>query len=92
MTTILTQGRDRVLQVETAFSAGYMLDPLGRDGCKLRGMFGPSARAFGHPGAGGSHGFADPENGLAFAYVMNQMEPGVLPNAKSLRLIDALYA
>ena len=92
MTTILTQGHDRVLQVETAFSAGYMLDPLDRDDCKLRGMFGPSPRAFGHPGAGGSHAFADPENGLAFAYVMNQMEPGVLPNAKSLRLIDALYA
>ncbi len=47
--------------------------------------------AFGHPGAGGSHAFADPENNLAFAYVMNQMEQKLLPNEKSLRLIDALY-
>jgi CubicO group peptidase (beta-lactamase class C family) len=48
----------------------------------------PSLSAFGHPGAGGSLAFADPENRLSFAYVMNQMEPGVLPNAKALRLIE----
>ena len=48
--------------------------------------------AFGHPGAGGSHAFADPENNIAFAYVMNQMELGIFPNAKSLRLVEALYA
>jgi CubicO group peptidase (beta-lactamase class C family) len=92
MTTTLTQGRDRVLLLETAFSAGFMRDPVGADGRKLRAIFGPSLTAFGHPGAGGSHAFADPEHGISFAYVMNQMEPGVLPNAKSLDLIDALYA
>jgi CubicO group peptidase (beta-lactamase class C family) len=57
-----------------------------------RRMFGPSPLAFGHPGAGGSHAFADPENGIAFAYVMNQMEQSLLPNEKSLRLVDALYS
>ena len=46
----------------------------------------------GQPGAGGSHAFADPEHGISFAYVMNQMEPGVLPGPKALRLIEALYA
>jgi CubicO group peptidase (beta-lactamase class C family) len=56
-----------------------------------RRIFGPSASAFGHPGAGGSHAFADPENKIAFAYVMNQMQQTVLPNAKSLRLVDAIY-
>ena len=91
MTTTLTQGRDRVLLMETAFSAGFMRDPVGVDGRKLRAIFGPSLAAFGHPGAGGSHAFADPKHGISFAYVMNQMEPGVLPNAKSLGLIDALY-
>ena len=35
---------------------------------------------------------ADPETGLAFAYVMNQMEPGVLPNEKSLSLLEAVLA
>ncbi len=92
MTTTLAQGPDRVLLLETAFSAGFMRDPVRADGRKLRTNFGPSGSAFGHPGAGGSHAFADPENGLSFAYVMNQMDPGVLPGPKSLRLIEALYA
>ncbi|MFN2507614.1 MAG: hypothetical protein ABR589_02450 [Chthoniobacterales bacterium] len=47
--------------------------------------------AFGHPGAGGSHAYADPENGIGFAYVMNQMEQSLLPNDKSLRLVNAIY-
>jgi CubicO group peptidase (beta-lactamase class C family) len=57
-----------------------------------RKLFGPSSKAFGHPGAGGSHAFADPENKIAFAYVMNQMTQSVLPNEKSLRFVDAIYA
>jgi CubicO group peptidase (beta-lactamase class C family) len=59
---------------------------------QVRGrLFGTSASSFGHPGAGGSHAFADPENGISFAYVMNQMEQSVLPNDKSLRLVGAIY-
>ncbi|HEX8679781.1 MAG TPA: serine hydrolase domain-containing protein [Chthoniobacterales bacterium] len=88
MSTRLAFGLDRVFQIPTAFSAGFMQDPPEA----RRRIFGPSSRAFGHPGAGGSHAFADPENGIAFAYVMNQMEQSVLPNDKSLRLVDALYA
>ena len=91
MTTTLTQGLDRILLLETAFSAGFMRDPVDAEGRKMRTNYGPSGRAFGHPGAGGSIAFADPENRVAFAYVMNQMEPGVLPGPKALRLIDALY-
>jgi CubicO group peptidase (beta-lactamase class C family) len=91
MSTPLVQGPDLVLQTETAFSAGFMQDPIGSDGRKLRHAFGPSRQAFGHPGAGGSHAFADPENGVAFAYVMNQMQPGVLPDERSVRLIEVLY-
>ena len=87
MTTTLVDGMDRVFQMPTAFSAGFMKDPRGA----ARRMFGPSANAFGHPGAGGANAFADPENRLAFAYVMNQMEQQVLPNEKSLQLIDAIY-
>jgi CubicO group peptidase (beta-lactamase class C family) len=91
MSTTLAQGDDRVLLMDTAFSAGFMRDPVGSGGEKLRSYYGPSLRAFGHPGAGGSIAFADPENRMAFAYVMNQMEPGVLPGPKSLRLVEALY-
>jgi CubicO group peptidase (beta-lactamase class C family) len=87
MTTTLSDGMDRVFQIPTAFSAGFMQDSRGF----TRRMFGPSVTSFGHPGAGGSHAFADPENKIAFAYVMNQMEQSVLPNEKSLRLVDAIY-
>jgi CubicO group peptidase (beta-lactamase class C family) len=108
MTTTLTDGMDRVFQIPTAFSAGFMKDAaqgtavscppnqkMGRIGNRpslvTRRLFGPSPHAFGHPGAGGSHAFADPENRISFAYVMNQMEQSLLPNEKSLRLVDAIY-
>ena len=87
MTTTLASGVDRVLQIPTAFSAGFMKDSPETS----RRIFGPSSLAFGHPGAGGSHAFADPENQSSFAYVMNQMEQSLLPNEKSLRLVDAIY-
>jgi len=88
MTTTFSDGIDRVFQIPTAFSAGFMKDSRRA----ARGMFGLSATSFGHPGAGGSHAFADPENKIAFAYVMNQMEQSVLPNEKSLGLVDAVYS
>jgi CubicO group peptidase (beta-lactamase class C family) len=87
MTTTLSDGMDRVFQIPTAFSSGFMKDPRNA----VRRMFGTSPNAFGHPGAGGANAFADPENRIAFAYVMNQMEQSLLPNEKSLRLVDAIY-
>ena len=87
MTTTLSGGMDRVFQIPTAFSSGFMKDPRNA----VRRMFGTSPNAFGHPGAGGANAFADPENRIAFAYVMNQMEQSLLPNEKSLRLVDAIY-
>jgi len=83
-------GPDQVLRVDTAFGIGFMKDPVVNAG-KTRGIFGSSLGAFGQPGSGGSLGFCDPENGVAFAYVMNQMEPGLFPNAKSLRIVNHLY-
>ena len=97
MTSTLIDGIDRVFQIPTAFSAGFMKDSqeskrqiFGRS-TRLRAATARQASSFGHPGAGGSHAFADPENGIAFAYVMNQMEQSLLPNEKSLRLVDAIY-
>ena len=87
MTTTLSDGIDRVFQIPTAFSSGFMKDSRQ----SVQEIFGRSASAFGHPGAGGSHAFADPENKIGFAYVMNQMEQSVLPNEKSLRLVDLIY-
>lgn len=91
MSIRLADGFDRVLRLDTAFSAGFLQDPLTPAGEKSRSIFGPSVRAFGQVGAGGSFAFADPDRGIGFAYVMNQMEPGVLPNAKSLLLIRRMY-
>lgn len=88
----LAQSHDQVLCTHISFGAGFMKDPLDEEtGQKIRRHFGPSYRAFGHPGAGGSLAFADPENGLSFAYVMNQMEVGALPSEKSLGMVDRLY-
>jgi CubicO group peptidase (beta-lactamase class C family) len=88
MTTTLADGIDRVFQIPTAFSAGFLKD--AKDA--RRRLFGTSNLSFGHPGAGGSHAFADPKNKISFAYVMNQMEQSVLPTEKSLRLVDPIYA
>jgi CubicO group peptidase (beta-lactamase class C family) len=87
----LASGTDRILRIPTAFAAGFMKDPISNSGQKMRSLFGPSSSAFGQPGAGGSLAFADPKNNVAFAYVMNQMEPGLLPNPKSLRLVRWAY-
>ena len=110
MTTTIADGMDRVFQIPTAFSAGFMKDSAKAQGAAVssppkqkkgrtgdrpslvtRRIFGPSVASFGHPGAGGSYAFADPENRIAFAYAMNQMEQSLLPNAKSLRLVEAIY-
>ena len=87
MTRTLSNGIDRVFQIPTAFSAGFMKDPKDAP----RRIFGPLISSFGHPGAGGSHAFADPENKISFAYVMNQMKLSVLPGERSLRLVDTIY-
>jgi CubicO group peptidase (beta-lactamase class C family) len=87
MAGTISDGLDKVFQIPTAFSAGFMKDSRNA----TRRILGPSATVFGHPGAGGSHAFADPENKLSFAYVMNQMEQTVLPNERALRLLETLY-
>jgi CubicO group peptidase (beta-lactamase class C family) len=51
-------------------------------------MLGPSS--FGHPGAGGSLGLADPDSGIAFGYVMNKMEMNLAGDPRVQALLDAL--
>ena len=66
---VQVQSPDAVLTVETRRSLGYM-HPIPGSGDRR----GPEA--FGHGGAGGSIGFADPQHRIGFGYAMNQMWAG----------------
>ena len=50
-----------------------------------------SEDAFGHVGAGGSFGFADPKAEMSFGYTMNRMGPGMLLTDRGQSLVDATY-
>jgi len=54
-------------------------------------LFSPSPGWFGHPGIGGSLGYADPDEGIAFAYVMNKLRPQVR-SPTALALSREVYA
>ncbi|MES2997542.1 MAG: serine hydrolase domain-containing protein [Verrucomicrobiota bacterium] len=82
---------DRVLLRRTVFTCGAQVDPLSETGEKERRVYGPGKSAFGHPGAGGSHAFADPATGISFSYVMNAMELSVMPTARCLDLVAAAF-
>ena len=78
-----SNGRDEVLQIPTRFALGFSLNA----GSSLLGNEG----AFGHSGAGGSLGFADPEAGIAFGYVMNKMQLVAGDDPRTLSLISAVH-
>jgi CubicO group peptidase (beta-lactamase class C family) len=56
-----------------------------------QGQYGPNPASFGHAGAGGSVGFADPAARLGVGYAMNQMQPGIETDTRGNRLVRALY-
>jgi len=77
-------GPDIVLERPTRYGLGFQLTMPER-------RLGPSPRAFGHFGAGGSLGFADPDARVAIGYAMNQGRLGW--QHKHVRhLIDLVYA
>jgi CubicO group peptidase (beta-lactamase class C family) len=84
-----SRGRDAVLSLPTRFATGFMLGMPG-------GIFncGPGRRTFGHPGHGGSIGFADPDARIGFGYVTNQYVTGTAPHPdrRVPSLVDAMYA
>ncbi|MEU9846102.1 serine hydrolase domain-containing protein [Streptomyces sp. NPDC047985] len=75
-------GPDRVLVVNTRFGLGYMLHGPASP------LLGPGS--FGHPGRGGSLGFADPESGVALGYVTNGLQKGVTADPRAQALIRAV--
>jgi CubicO group peptidase (beta-lactamase class C family) len=83
-----TSGPDQVF-----LSLGFPLEQEIGLGFWVSGPFTPfgGAGSFGHSGAGGSYGFADPENELAVGYVMNKMSAGLLGDPRARRLVKACY-
>lgn len=75
-------GPDRTLIADTRFAMGFMLNN------DVVPLLGPNA--FGHAGAGGSLGQADPDLGVGYGYVMNQMLSGVTGDPRTIRLNDAV--
>ncbi len=82
---------DATLMIPTRFALGYMksMDNRHRGADTSSVILGPSA--FGHVGAGGSLGFADPASAMSFGYSMNKMGPGILLNERGQALVDAAY-
>ena len=54
-------------------------------------VIGSSDKAFGAPGAGGSVGFADPDTGVGFGYVMNELGFHLISDPRATRLRQALF-
>ena len=77
-TTTHSIGFDEVLRTNTHFGLGFMLP-------SVHAPIGVSAASFGHAGAGGSIAFGDTERRLGFAFVMNQMESGVISGGRSVK-------
>jgi CubicO group peptidase (beta-lactamase class C family) len=75
---------DLVLRVPAMFSLGFMKPPPDAP-------FGTTWTSFGHPGAGGSFAFADPDAEISFAYAMNRMGLYLIDDPREKALRDAVY-
>lgn len=76
--------KDEVIGVPAYYSLGFL-----RPGPEVG--FGSSERSFGTPGAGGSFGFADPDEHIGYAYVMNKLDFWLVDDPREKPLRDALY-
>ncbi len=77
-------GRDLVLPYDVSWGAGVMRNGSGE-------VYGPNPHSFGHSGWGGSCAFADPDRGVAMAYVMNKQDAELIGDGRAKRLIRAAY-
>jgi len=89
---------DATLRIPTRFALGFMKSMDNRKRSLAAKLWGEDcdsvilgSAAFGHVGAGGSLGFADPVAGMSFGYTMNRMGPGLLMNERGQALVDAAY-
>lgn len=84
---------DATLLAPTRFALGYAksMDNRHDPSCTVDDSMILSEEAFGHPGSGGSIGFADPVATMSFGYTMNKMGSGLGLNARGQSLVDATY-
>lgn len=75
---------DEVMKGEVEFSLGFMKNCAGFP-------FG-SRDSFGHPGTGGSLGFADPEAQIGYGYVPNRKSVEFSGDARDVAIRRALYS
>lgn len=92
MGAVNSAGDDLSLLLPTRFALGYAKSidnrrnsPTPDDSLLI------AEEAFGHPGVGGSIGFADPRVRMSFGYAMNLMGPGAGLNPRPQSLVDAAY-
>ncbi len=83
-------GRDAVMSVPTRWAVGYSLEPPAPVP-GIPPMHGPADEAFGHMGAGGQIGFADPVARVGCGFVRNHLENQGLPLMGAC-LVDVLYS
>jgi CubicO group peptidase (beta-lactamase class C family) len=80
-----TSGPDRILlDLDLQWGLGFIVP-------SALVQLGHGPRSFGHFGMGGSIGWADPDAGLAFGYVMNKLSVGMAGDARGYRLVKAVY-
>jgi CubicO group peptidase (beta-lactamase class C family) len=81
------EGVDRVIGTVSRKGIGFF---LGGSINGISGPMGPHTTAFGHGGAGGSIGFADPEAQLAIAVTLNKMEFALPGQGRAQEICDLI--
>jgi CubicO group peptidase (beta-lactamase class C family) len=89
MNRVMTEDNDIVVGRRTRKGIGFF---LGGEIDGVVGPMGPRITAFGHGGAGGSTGFADPEAGLAIAVTLNKMESDPPGKGRTQEICDLIRA
>lgn len=85
-------GVDATLLIGLRIALGFWKSSDNRQGPPgARDSLILSEEAFGHPGMGGSLGFADPGAKMSFGYTMNKQGRGVCLNERGQSLVDAAY-
>ncbi len=77
LTELQVAGIDEIQRIPASYGFGMKLEGDG---------------LFGHPGAGGSYGLADPVRGRAYGFVMNRFEANLFPSTKRRALVDLTLA